>query len=55
MRTREVPVRRVSVVSPRPFEEAVRRLTATIGHPDMNAFLSAVAAATTLADLEELV
>jgi uncharacterized protein (DUF302 family) len=55
MRTIEVPVRRVSVVSSRPFEEVVRRLTATIGHPDMNAFHKALAAATTLAELEEVV
>jgi len=33
----------------------VRSLTATIGHPDMNAFHSAVAAARTAADLEEVV
>jgi hypothetical protein len=52
MPTIDVQVRRVSVVSSRPFEEIVRRLTATLGHPDMNAFKKAVAAATTVADLE---
>ncbi len=51
MPTIEVQVRRISVVSSRPFEEIVRRLTATIGHPDVNAFH----AATTVADLEEVV
>src|SRR5262247_3816048 len=51
----EVLVQRVSVVSSRPFEEVIRRLTATIGHPDMHAFHEAVAAATTVADLEEVV
>jgi aliphatic nitrilase len=55
MPTIEVPVRRVSVVSSRPFEEVVRRLTATIGHPHMNAFHEAVAAATTVAELQEVV
>lgn len=55
MLTMQVQVRRFSVVSCRPFEEIVRRLTATIGHPDMNAFHKAVAAATTVADLEEVV
>ena len=55
MATIEVQVRRFSVVSSRPFEEIVRRLTATIGHPDMNAFHSAVASARTDADLEEVV
>ncbi|MFP5265050.1 MAG: hypothetical protein ACLGJB_24430 [Blastocatellia bacterium] len=51
----EDPVRRVSVVSSGPFEEVVRRLTATIGHPNMRAFHSAVASATTVAHLEEVV
>ena len=55
MPTIEVQLRRVSVVSSRPFEEIVRRLTATIGRPDMNAFHNAVAAATTVADLEAVV
>jgi hypothetical protein len=55
MPTIEVHVRRVSVVSSRPFEEIVRRLTATIGHPDLNAFHKAVAAATTAADLAKVV
>jgi len=55
MPTIEVPVQRVSVVSSRPFEDIVRRLTATIGRPDMKAFHSALAAATTVADLEEVV
>src|SRR5262249_35816813 len=55
MSTIEVQVRRFSVVSSRPFEEIVSRLTATVGHPDMNAFHSAVAAARTGADLEEVV
>ena len=55
MPTIEVQVRRFSVVSSKPFEEIVRWLAATIGHPDMNAFHKAVAAATTVADLEEVV
>lgn len=55
MPTIEVKVRRFSVVSPRPFEETVERLTATIGHPDMKAFHTAITAATTVADLEEVV
>ena len=55
MRTIEVSVRRVSVVSSRPFDEVVQRLTATIGHPNMNAFHDALAAATTAAELEDVV
>jgi uncharacterized protein (DUF302 family) len=55
MPTLEIHVRRFSVVSSSSFEEVVRRLTATIGRPDMKAFHSALAAARTLADLEEAV
>jgi uncharacterized protein (DUF302 family) len=55
MQTREIPVRRSSVVSSRPFDQIVGRLTATIGRPDMNAFHTAVVAAPTLADLEDVV
>ncbi len=55
MSTIEVKVRRFSVVSSRSFEETVTSLTETIGHPDMKAFHSAVAAARTVADLEVVV
>ena len=55
MPTIDVAVRRTGVVSQRPFEEIVRRLTATIGHPEMSAFHEAVAAATTVAELEAVV
>ena len=43
------PASKVSVVSSRPFEEIVQELTAAFGHPDMNAFHSAVVEATTVA------
>jgi len=55
MTTTEIQVRRFSVVSPKPFEEVIARLTATIGHPDVTAFRGAVAEATTFADLERVV
>lgn len=55
MPTIEVQVRRFSVVSSRPFDEIVKRLTATIGRPNINSFHKAVAAAATVADLEEVV
>ena len=55
MATIEIQVRRFSLVSSRPFEEIVKRLTATIGRPDMNSFHSAIAAASTVAELEEVV
>jgi uncharacterized protein (DUF302 family) len=55
MPTIEFQVRRFSVVSSRPFEEVVTRLTTTIGHTDTNAFHRAITAATTVADLEAVV
>src|SRR5687768_1187970 len=55
MPTISVALRRVSVVSSKPFDEIVQRLTATIGRPDMNAFHSAIVAARTVGDLEEVV
>lgn len=53
--TREIRVRRFSVVSSRPFDEVVRRLTATVGRPDMSAFRGAITSATTAAELEKAV
>jgi len=55
MRIIEVAVRRVSVVSSRPFDDVVQRLTATIGRPDITAFHRALAAATTADDVKALV
>ena len=51
----EVTVRRVGVVSTRSFDDVVGRLMTTIGRPDMQTFRRALAAATTLADIEQLV
>lgn len=55
MRTIAVPVRRISFVSSRPFDEVVRGLTSTIGRPDRSTFQEALAQAKTLAELEEVV
>jgi hypothetical protein len=55
MQTIEVRVRRVSTVSTRPFEEVIRRLTATVGRPDTDDFHRALAAASTLPELERVV
>ena len=55
MATMNVQMKRFSVVSTRPFEEVVERLITTIGHPDLNAFTEAMAAAKDLADLEKVV
>ena len=55
MPTIDVALRRISVLSSRPFDEIVRRLMATIGRPDITAFHNAIASATTVADLEDVV
>ena len=55
MPTTEIPLQRLSIVSSRPFDEVVRRLTATIGRPDMAAFRGALGAAKDAADLEQVV
>lgn len=55
MPTIEISVRRFSVVSSRPFEEVVARLTATIGQPDMPTFHKDVAAATNLDELKAVI
>jgi uncharacterized protein (DUF302 family) len=55
MPSTQVPLRRFSVVSRRPFEQVLTRLTATIGRPDMSLFRSALDAASTISDLENLV
>jgi uncharacterized protein (DUF302 family) len=51
----EIRVRRFTIVSSRPFDEVVRRLTATVGHPDTNAFHDAIGSATDAAELEKVV
>jgi hypothetical protein len=53
--TREIRVRRFTTVSSRPFDEVLRRLTATVGRPDANEFRGALASATTSAELEDVV
>jgi len=55
MQTIEVQVRRVNMVSRRPFEDVINTLTSSIGRPDMPEFHRAVASATTLGDLERVV
>src|SRR5262249_28656568 len=42
---REIRVRRLTIVSFRPFDEIVHRLTATVGRPDASAFHDAIASA----------
>ena len=51
----EVRVRRVTVVSRRPFDETVQKLAAAVGRPEMNAFHGALAAAKSIAEVETVV
>src|SRR6476661_6569584 len=55
MPTIDIQIQRFSVVSQRPFDEVIRRLTATIGRPDPKRFHDAVASATTMGELEAIV
>jgi len=51
----EIRVRRFSLVSSRPFEDVVLKLSANIGRPDIDEFQRDIAATRTAADLEALV
>ncbi len=55
MPTTVITMRRFNVVSKRPFEEVLARLTATIGCPDMVAFQKSLAAASNLAELQAVI
>jgi uncharacterized protein (DUF302 family) len=55
MTVRNIAVERFSVTSAAPFETVVANFDAAIGHPDISAFLAAVAAAPGLAVLEDIV
>jgi uncharacterized protein (DUF302 family) len=55
MSTIDVHVRRHSLLSTRPFEEVVSRLSDAIGRPDMRAFHGALIAATTVDELASVV
>ena len=51
----EVLVRRISIVSHRPFNEVIERLSNAVGHPDMKAFHKGIMEADNVAELERLV
>ena len=53
--TTEVPVRRLSVVSSKSFEEVVESLMAEVGRTDMEAFHDALLASKTTEDIENLI
>jgi hypothetical protein len=55
MPTFDVPLRRFTIVSSKPFDAVIASLMATIGRPDMQAFGEALRAARTESDLERVV
>jgi uncharacterized protein (DUF302 family) len=55
MATKEIRVQRFSVISTKSFHEVLARVTAAIGHPDMDAFRKAMGDGSTLSDLEKTV
>jgi uncharacterized protein (DUF302 family) len=55
MRTQTLEIRRLSIVSSKPFDDVLGRLSASIGQPDMDALRAALSRTKTLADLVDLV
>jgi uncharacterized protein (DUF302 family) len=55
MQTQTLQIRRLSIVSAKPFEEVLGRLTSSIGRPDMNALRGALARTKSLSELAEVV
>jgi uncharacterized protein (DUF302 family) len=55
MATKQINVERFSVISSKRFEDVVAAVEEKIGRPDMNKFLSDVAASRTEEDLEKVV
>lgn len=55
MKTSEIRVERLTVTSSKPFDEVVKTLEASVGHPDMSVFPKEIAAAQTEAELERVV
>lgn len=51
----EVRMQRHTTVSRRPFEDVMRSIATAVGRPDMKAFHARLIAATTVADLEDLI
>jgi hypothetical protein len=54
MRTIDVQVRRLTIISSRPFNDVIERLASTIGHPNISAFHTALTEARTVAEIDEI-
>jgi uncharacterized protein (DUF302 family) len=55
MATRQISVQRFGITSAKPFGEVVKALEASVGHPNMNTFMSDIISAKSFTDLEEIV
>jgi uncharacterized protein (DUF302 family) len=55
MTSNRIALERFSIVSSKPFNDVVAALEASIGHPDMKAFMREMASAPTFAALEAIV
>jgi uncharacterized protein (DUF302 family) len=55
MATRDICVKRFSVISSRPFSDVATRLEAAFGHPDMRTFFKDISSAKTYPEVEGIV
>src|ERR1700722_8657999 len=55
MAPKQISVERFSITSAKPFSDVVRTLEASVGHPNMNTFVSDIASAKSFNDLEKVV
>jgi uncharacterized protein (DUF302 family) len=55
MATMQISVERFSITSVKPFSDVVNVLEASVGHPNMNTFMSDIASARSFKDLEKVV
>jgi uncharacterized protein (DUF302 family) len=55
MAIKEINVERFSITSSKPFGEVAKALEASVGHPNMNTFMSDIVSASSFADLEQII
>ena len=55
MAAKQISVERFSITSAKPFSDVVKALEASVGHPNMNAFMNDVASAKSFKNLEKVV
>ncbi len=55
MATRQISVERFSITSAKPFGEVVKALEASVGHPNMNTFMSDIISVNSFTDLEKMI